>query len=152
MSYWWFWLAFSLNVLVHELGHAAVLLLFRHPIQKVVWGFGPRLLSIGWFELRLVPISGRTVSGVRTWAGRERQGAWYALGGALAQGILCWLFILIGVVHVLPSFMVWWLVATLLGFLQLLPFRFTDGGLLRACLASRSQTRKDDRHVKKANS
>lgn len=136
MGYWWFWLAFSLNVLVHELGHATALLLLRLPITRVVWGFGPRVVRFRLLEIRLVPIAGYTHAGVRSWEGKEVSGLLFALSGLFAQWITLFGLIFVGLHHAMPSFMAWWLMISLAALTQLVPIGFTDGKLAFSCLAS----------------
>ena len=121
--------AASLSVFVHELGHALAQRMCGVPVERVVFGMGPRLMRIGKLEVRLIPFSGYVTPPGALLAKRRWQGVLIALSGVLSTWIVVGFIILTQAVRVwwLKDFCVWWTFWAFAGLLQLLPFRHRDG-------------------------
>lgn len=83
------WVAFALLILIHEIGHALIVMRFRLKVVGVdVFGFG----------------------GLCHWQGQASQTehAWIAWGGVLAQGVLYLVTMLVVLVVGVPHTNPWW--------------------------------------------
>nr|WP_269148850.1 site-2 protease family protein [Kyrpidia spormannii] len=131
-----FFVAAALSVLVHELGHATTQRLCGLPVERIVWGVGPRLLRIGAFELRLIPFAGYITPVGAVMARRKWQGALIALSGILATWLVVFFLAFAGAIHVgwLKDFAIWWLFWALVGLLQMIPIGQRDGRWALAAL------------------
>lgn len=124
-----FFLAASLSVLVHELGHASMQRLFGLPVARIEWGVGPLFLKIGVLEIRWIPFAGGVTPVGSKLTPSRIKGAWIAGAGVIAQ----WMAVLLLAVtqlHQHPwmkNFALSFLFFAIMSLTQLLPFDQRDG-------------------------
>lgn len=123
---WIFDAALVFSVFIHEAGHALMALVLGVRIERFRYGFGPRLMGAGIFEIRLVPVSGevQTEKGMTPW-----KGAFIALGGVLLQWLVMMAATLTGIAQAHVVFWAWVLGLAMLSLLNLIPIGATDGAV-----------------------
>lgn len=136
-----FFIGCSIAVLVHELGHAAFMWLFKIPVTLIEWGKGPRLLKFKAFEIRLLLLGGGVYPAGSELADRKWKGVLIALGGIIAQWIVTIIIARAGLhkVEWLTDVVIWFVAASLLALLNLIPYRGTDGYDLIRVLTRKEQ-------------
>ena len=93
-------------LVVHEMGHWAVLHRYRVPVIQYWLGLGPALLHVGQLRIGMLPIGGAVVPEPQAWAQLEaRSKMWVALAGPLLS--FAYALVLLGAWSLLPAARGW---------------------------------------------
>lgn len=126
LNLWSFDASLMFSVFVHEAGHLLMAQVLGVRIERFRLGFGPLLLRMGRFELRLVPISGE----VRTGEVREPwKGVLIALSGVFMQWIVIVGAMMTGIARDDVVFWAWVLGLAMVSVLNWIPIGNTDGAV-----------------------
>ncbi len=88
-------------LVVHEMGHWAVLHRYRVPVIQYWLGLGPALLHLGSLRIGMLPIGGAVVPEPQAWGAlAPRSKMWVALAGPLLS--LAYALVLLGAWYLLP--------------------------------------------------
>ncbi|MGP3788219.1 site-2 protease family protein [Paenibacillus sp. 1A_MP2] len=134
----------SLSVLIHELGHAITMKIFRVPIQLIEWGVGPRILKYKCFEIRLLPLAGGVYPNGALLAKKKVEGILIGIAGVLLQWIVMWIIALFRLhqVEAMETVCIAYGFASIIGLFSLIPIGRNDGKHVLQILKNSSKEKK----------
>jgi membrane-associated protease RseP (regulator of RpoE activity) len=115
--------------LIHELGHALVQRCFGLPVDRIIFGVGPRLFRIKSLEVRLFPITGHVMPSGAYMASKPWQGVLIALSGIGLQWltVIAIYFVRLVDYHFSSLFVIWYSFWAFFSLIELLPVGRKDG-------------------------